>query len=933
MFNARTSLTRPLLFFVIISLVIVSSGNLTSQAATLSASDPTPPPVHRPWPPLPGEAPNFHAGNNPPNPWVLLQRMQPATVIPTVVTPDPLIQTMIAQVVTPTLYQYESGLTGNQSVWVDGDWYTITTRNTNSGAPIQKATHYVGQHLASLGLTVEYHVWSNSTNPNVIGELPGETDPDKIVIICAHLDDVSGTQGADDNASGSVAVLMAADILTQYHWKYTLRFALWTGEEQGLLGSYAYAQRASQLGENIVGVLNLDMISWNTPSSSPGIDLYYSSSITPTHDLALLFQDVVSAYTINLVPGLGTGEGGSDHAAFWNFGYTAILGIEDEGDFNPYYHSAQDTLAHVNMPYFAEFTKAAVGTFAHMGGLIGDVGVLNGYVADASTGAPLTATITATGGLVPITTASDISGYYTVTLPADTYTVTAQAHLYGYTPAVITHVVILTDAVVNLDLPLSPYPSYIISGAVTDALTGLPITATVTTVACPGGACQSNTYASVSNDPLTGYYSATLVWGDYTLRVRANGYRPVTQTVHLDSNQTANFALVTQGCLLLVDDDGGENVQAGYQADLSAIGFNYSTWTVAGQGAPPVNLLEQYRNVLWLTGRRYENILAGAAQNMLGAYLDGGGNLLLSSWGAGGDLNGDPFLANYLHAGFNGDVVAGDVSLAGAGWMAGHPLTITTAADQQVSKLTPLGGAVAIYNLPAPYNRAAAVAYAGNYKLAYLGFGLETVADQGDRRAALDAALDWLGPCRTSLMASFETSSPDLVGALTLFTNTTSGVGPFTFTWNWGDGAPLTLQPSGQMTITHGYTRVGIYTAWLTAANMGGTVVVSGAVEITGTAPQAGFVSSSPVVLAQAMVFTNTTVAGAPIETSYVWSFGDGIGRSTEASPIYTYTKVGTYTVWLTATNLAGRDVFSHAVQVMAPPSSQFKIYLPITLK
>ena len=83
---------------------------------------------------------------------------------------------------------------------MDGAWYTITTRETSSGEPIHKATSYVGQRMAAEGLDVEYHVWNNTTNPNVIGQITGLYTPDDIFIIGGHLDDVSGTPGADDNA-------------------------------------------------------------------------------------------------------------------------------------------------------------------------------------------------------------------------------------------------------------------------------------------------------------------------------------------------------------------------------------------------------------------------------------------------------------------------------------------------------------------------------------------------------------------------------------------------------------------------------------------------------------------------------------------------------------------------------------------------------------
>jgi Zn-dependent M28 family amino/carboxypeptidase len=196
----------------------------------------------------------------------------------------------------------------------------------------------VGQHMANdLGLSVDYYVWNNSNNPDVIGEIPGLVNPDDIFIIGGHIDDVQGVPGADDNASGSVAALVAADIMSQYQWGCTLRFGFWTGEEQGLLGSAAYAQHVKSEGQNIVGYLNLDMIAWNTPDSPETIYLGYRSSVPGSHELALLFNDVVGAYNIPLLPTIGTGyDGSSDHTSFLDQGYPAVLGIEGNDDFNPY---------------------------------------------------------------------------------------------------------------------------------------------------------------------------------------------------------------------------------------------------------------------------------------------------------------------------------------------------------------------------------------------------------------------------------------------------------------------------------------------------------------------------------------------------------------------------------------------------------------------
>ena len=376
------------------------------------------------------------------------------------ITPDPMIQMMIEQVDSDTVSTYDKQLAGELPVWVDGGWYTIPTRYTYSGTPIKKTTHFVGQQMAALGLDVEYHQWNVKTNPNVIGELPGMTQPEHIVIIGAHIDDVQGTEGADDNASGSVGTLIAAQILTQYNWDCTLRFALWTGEEQGMLGSDAYAQRSHQNGEDIVGYLNLDMIAYNTIGSSRDIDLVYSASMPPTHDLALLFSDVVSAYNINLIPDVfSDSSDDSDHHSFWDQGYTAILSIEDQSDFNPYYHGSGDTPAHTDLGYFTDFVKASIGTFAHMGCLLPPTAHLIGTVSDVE-GAPIAAAQVQAHRTPTLQweTQTNPDGTYALELVSSVYTVTAQAP--GYMNFSTSGIVVSDSYTTTLDISLLVTPTY-----------------------------------------------------------------------------------------------------------------------------------------------------------------------------------------------------------------------------------------------------------------------------------------------------------------------------------------------------------------------------------------------------------------------------------------------------------------------------------------
>jgi hypothetical protein len=304
----------------------------------------------------------------------------PAVSLTARATPVPQIEAMLSAVVSTTLSQYVGDLSGEWPVLVGGELYTLTTRYTYSGEPMEKAAAYARERLAELVPEVEYHYWHVDRPPNVIGELEGALYPEEVVILCAHLDSYNKDStsklapGADDNASGVAAVLVAAEILGEYSWGRTVRFALWTGEEQGLLGSKAYAEDSSELGEEIVAVVNLDMIGWDGVGG-PDMDLHANQEVMGSLELADVFSDVVGLYDLDLVPQvLADGMGRSDHASFWAYDYPAILAIEDyypgSHDFNPYYHSDGDLLAHLAQDYFTEMARAAVGTVAHLGCLV-----------------------------------------------------------------------------------------------------------------------------------------------------------------------------------------------------------------------------------------------------------------------------------------------------------------------------------------------------------------------------------------------------------------------------------------------------------------------------------------------------------------------------------------------------------------------------------
>lgn len=357
-------------------------------------------------------------------------------------TAYPRVQEMINQVTSGDLYQLVGDLSGEWNTTIGGSAYRIATRYTLTDTPIKKATLYARDTLQSLGLLTDFDYYifeyygTNYERRNVIAQQTGLTNPSRIVLLTAHIDSISGSSwsnapGADDNASGSAAVLLAANILSQYSFGCTLRYALFTGEEQGLYGSQTYADEVKALGENIVGVLNLDMLAYNTAGSPRTIELHTRRNNNKDLEIANLFKDSISAYNINLTPLiLQDGLAFSDHKPFWDNGYPAILAIEDWNDSTPHYHTTGDRLSTLDMSYYTAFTRAAIATFAHMGCLL--EGQLSGQVTDQSNGQPIPGAEiqAATSGSQPTTTTTQADGSYSLPLIPANYAVTVSANNY-----------------------------------------------------------------------------------------------------------------------------------------------------------------------------------------------------------------------------------------------------------------------------------------------------------------------------------------------------------------------------------------------------------------------------------------------------------------------------------------------------------------------
>ncbi len=306
-------------------------------------------------------------------------------------------------------------LSGEKDVQVDRKMVTISSRHTyREGTKVKEATQYVYDQLDAMKLSPSFAEWTveygegTLSNRNVIGEIKGQTTPEEIVILIAHLDTVSSMKdgnepGADDNASGCVGLLTAARIMSSltdepqpkrvYNFKRTIRFVFTTGEEQSLYGGTAYAKAVYEAGQKIVAVLNLDMIGFSEikdPPVKPKQQIKirnkkFKTAYEKDLPVAQTYLDVVTAYGMDqvfeavLTP---DGEACSDHAPFWTVCkeadptsqcYSAAWAIEyaEDGFINPKMHSADDRLKlnnkyHMNLPYYTAVVKAALGTAAHL---------------------------------------------------------------------------------------------------------------------------------------------------------------------------------------------------------------------------------------------------------------------------------------------------------------------------------------------------------------------------------------------------------------------------------------------------------------------------------------------------------------------------------------------------------------------------------------
>ena len=235
------------------------------------------------------------------------------------------------------------------------------------------ASEYIYNQFESMGIEAEYFYWEEGglSSNNIIGTLYGENQSsDEIYIICGHYDSVEGSPGADDDGSGTVAVITAAYLMSNAEFNHTIKFIAFSGEEQGLIGSYHYAQEAAQNGDNIKAVLNLDMISYApTPEDTTKIIIFDDEDQSVW--LTDFIDEILNVYYSSigeLEVIRGGWSWGSDHYYFWQFGFSAIFG--HEYIFNPHWHQPTDIIENCNISYGVKITKLMIASLAELAGFI-----------------------------------------------------------------------------------------------------------------------------------------------------------------------------------------------------------------------------------------------------------------------------------------------------------------------------------------------------------------------------------------------------------------------------------------------------------------------------------------------------------------------------------------------------------------------------------
>ena len=227
----------------------------------------------------------------------------------------------------------------------------------------QKAIEYLQATLRSFGYEPELQWFEPSPgvkSANVVVTLKGTTNPELQYVAGSHFDSVQEGPGADDNTSGTTALLEVARVMARRPLPATVRFVWFTSEESGLRGSKEFVRRASEAGDRVVGALNNDMLGWTNDHRLDNTIRYANPGLRDLqHAAALQFSDLITydAHYYKFTDAHSLVDGFGDVVS--GIGSYPVLG-------NPHYHQPHDVLETVSHRLVAEVARTTLASVVLM---------------------------------------------------------------------------------------------------------------------------------------------------------------------------------------------------------------------------------------------------------------------------------------------------------------------------------------------------------------------------------------------------------------------------------------------------------------------------------------------------------------------------------------------------------------------------------------
>jgi hypothetical protein len=244
------------------------------------------------------------------------------------------------------------------------------------GNGIQAAQKHIEDTLAALpGMEVSIQAFTmgSTTAYNVIGKLTGRSRPDDWIIVGAHYDSISqststAAPGAEDNGSGAAGMLELAKIFAGFEPESTILFIGFSGEEQGLKGSYAHVAKVIADGnkEKIKAVLNMDMIGYTRDSD---LDCLLESDQRGSALFPLLSAAAAEFTSLRIVTSLN--PFGSDHVPYIEKGIPSLLVIENDWNEYPSYHKTSDTIQNITVAMGEQTLRMQAAVISELAGVNG----------------------------------------------------------------------------------------------------------------------------------------------------------------------------------------------------------------------------------------------------------------------------------------------------------------------------------------------------------------------------------------------------------------------------------------------------------------------------------------------------------------------------------------------------------------------------------